>query len=108
MKFHSKLNILPLGATMLAISVSAANLPTRMVDGQECYYYEVQPKETVYGLCREFGITKSQLIQYNPAVADGLRAGAVLYFPVAEFPELGAVDKEVSNKSGKDKNRRFT
>lgn len=106
MKFHSKLNILPLGATMLAISVSAANLPTRMVDGQECYYYEVQPKETVYGLCREFGITKSQLIQYNPAVADGLRAGAVLYFPVAEFPELGAVDKEISNKPGKDKKQK--
>lgn len=103
MKFHSKLNILPLGAAMLAVSVNAANLPTRMVNGQECYYYEVQPKETVYGLCREFGITKSQLVQYNPSVADGLRAGAVLYFPVSEFPELGAVDKNMTKSPSTDK-----
>lgn len=103
MKFHSKLNILPLGAVMLAASVNAANLPTRMINGQECYYYEVQPKETVYGLCKEFGITKSQLVQYNPSVADGLRAGAVLYFPVAEFPELGAKDNESVKSGANDK-----
>ena len=103
MKFHSKLNILPLGIAMLAASIEAANLPTRMVNGQECYYYEVQPKETVYGLCKEFGITKTQLVQYNPSVADGLRAGAILYFPVADFPELGAIDKDssVGNKNDK-------
>lgn len=94
MKFHSKLNILPLGAAMLAVSVNAANLPTRMVNGQECYYYEVQPKETVYGLCREFGITKSQLVQYNPSVADGLRAGAGTIFPCLGISRTGCRRQE--------------
>lgn len=103
MKFHSKLNILPLGVALLAASANAANLPTRMVNGQECYYYEVQPKETVYGLCKEFGITKSQLVLHNPSVADGLRAGAILYFPVAEFPGLGASDNTVDKTSTADK-----
>lgn len=103
MKFHSKLNILPLGIAMFAASIEAANLPTRMVNGQECYYHEVQPKETVYGLCKDFGITKAQLVQYNPSVADGLRAGAVLYFPVADFPDLGAIDKKVSDSQNDKK-----
>lgn len=75
-----------------SVCTTAVNLPTRIVNGRECYYHEVKPKETIYGLCKEFGITKSQLVQYNPSVADGLRSGAILYFPVDDFPELGVAD----------------
>ncbi len=108
MKFRTALNILPAGFIMLASSLSAgaAKLPTRVVNGEECFYHEVKPKETIYGLCKEFGITKAQLVQYNPSVADGLRAGAVLYFPVASFPELGTeptASEEYSTKSKKPK-----
>lgn len=68
-----------------ALGASALDLPVRTVNGRACYYYEVQPKETVYNLGRRFGLTKAQIIQYNPSVADGLRAGQVLYFPKSEI-----------------------
>ncbi len=74
-----------LGATLVA---PALELPTRTVNGNVCYYYEVKPKETVYNLARRFGLTKAQIIQYNPSVADGLRAGQTLYFPKDEVDSL--------------------
>lgn len=88
---HNRLrNRLVIAAIMLgaAIGTSALELPTRTVNGNVCYYYEVQPKETVYNLARRFGLTKAQIIQYNPSVADGLRAGQTLYFPKDEVDRL--------------------
>lgn len=63
------------------------DLPVTDVNGSQYYYREVQPKETVYSICRELGLSKGELVRFNPAVADGLKAGMTLYFPVSEFGE---------------------
>lgn len=91
MNHHSFRIRLLLAAAMLlgtTFSSTALDLPVRNVNGTECYYYEVQPKETIYALGRRFGLTKAQIIQYNPTVADGLRAGQTLYFPKQEIDNL--------------------
>lgn len=90
MNYHNFRNRIVLTAAILGATFNAIalDLPTRMVNGNVCYYYEVQPKETVYSLARRFGLTKAQIIHYNPSVADGLRAGQTLYFPKGEVDAL--------------------
>ena len=92
MKLKSRLLFLALG-TLMSVSVYAIELPVTNIGGTECYYYNVKPKETVFSICRELGITRSELVKYNPSVSDGLRAGQTLYFPVDKL-------KNVSRKQG--------
>lgn len=63
----------------------ALNLPVKRVNGVDQYYYAVRRGDTVYGLARQLGITRDQIVEYNPSAADGLRQGATLYFPVSVF-----------------------
>lgn len=65
-----------------AFSLSAIDLPTTVVNGKEYYYYDVQPKETLFSLSQRLGISRDEIISYNPGVADGLKAYTRLYFPV--------------------------
>ena len=54
---------------LMALNAWADNLsdlPVTKVGGRDCYYYEVQPKETVYSLCRRFGVSREELLKYNP------------------------------------------
>lgn len=74
------------GALALSV-VSLANasindLPVKTIGGKNYYYYEVQPKETIYSLCKRWGVTKEYIFEYNPSAADGLRANSILLFPV--------------------------
>ncbi len=73
-------------SAIVALSVMAeiGDLPVKTVNGKRYYYYEVQPKETVYSLCRRFGITREELIKANPSVEDGLKANQTLLFPVED------------------------
>lgn len=86
--------------TLLAASTADAQtntLPVRTVDGQEYHYYEVKEKDTIYSISRQLGIDRACIERYNPSVADGLRAGQMLYFPVtAESRQLQhtVADKE--------------
>jgi len=43
--------------------------------------YEVQPKETLYGLSRNANLTQDQLIELNPSLQDGVRIGMILKMP---------------------------
>ncbi len=81
------------------INLSGADLPTKTINGKEYFYREVKSKETIYGITKELGITKSDIIKYNPSVADGLRAGMTLYFPVDEMPNLGEATPGISSVS---------
>lgn len=72
-----------LGATLGALA-GIDDLPTTVVDGHTFHYYDVEPKQTVYSICRELGITKAQLFESNPDVAEhGLKAYQRLLFPAA-------------------------
>ena len=59
-------------------------LPVTEHNGKQCYFLQVQPKETVYSLTHRFNISVEQLMKWNPEVADGLKAYEMLYFPVNE------------------------
>lgn len=61
------------------------NLPVRNIGGIDYYYRIVQKKETIYGISKELGISKDDIIKYNPSVASGLKKDQVLYFPVSAY-----------------------
>lgn len=65
----------------LYIFASVNDLPTVQKDGALYHYYEVQPKETIYSLSKKLGISKDEIIKYNPSVVSGLKANSILYFP---------------------------
>ncbi|WP_026978061.1 LysM peptidoglycan-binding domain-containing protein [Flavobacterium tegetincola] len=51
--------------------------------------YEVQPKETLYGIAAKTGYTQEELMALNPSLKEGVREGMVLYFPVIKNPLVG-------------------
>lgn len=76
------------------------NLPVRKIGGEDYYYRQVKKKETIYGISKELGITKEDIIKYNPSVASGLQRNQTLYFPVKDFKkESSANVQKASNTS---------
>lgn len=48
--------------------------------------YKVSKGETVYGISKQHGITIEQLIEANPQLADGLKAGMTIRIPASGQP----------------------
>ena len=46
--------------------------------------YEVQPKETIYGISKKFDVSINDLIQANPALENGLKIGMKLFVTALE------------------------
>ena len=80
-----KVSVLALVAG-ISISLAAVNeLPVTTARGVKCYYYDVQPKESIYQLTSKLGVSREQIVRLNPSAADGLKPRMRLYFPVSEF-----------------------
>ncbi|MDE6463072.1 MAG: hypothetical protein K2L16_00375, partial [Muribaculaceae bacterium] len=65
----------------------ALDLPVKTVNGRQYYYYRANNRESVHGLSKKLGISREMIVAYNPSVADGIKRGAILYFPVEDFAE---------------------
>lgn len=89
MKYLLRKIILSAVIVVMAFASATAginDLPVKAINGKKYHYYEVQPQETVYSLCHRLGVTREQIVRYNPSVEDGLKAYQVLLFPVEETP----------------------
>lgn len=54
------------------------------VEGKPGYaMYNVQPKETLYGIARQFNTTVDELIRLNPVLSEGLKEGQQIMVPAA-------------------------
>ena len=74
--------------SVMSINASVHELPVKVVDGVEYYYYTVKAKETLYSLSRQLELSQEDMVKYNPSLIDGLKAGATLYFPVDELNQV--------------------
>jgi LysM repeat protein/ABC-type branched-subunit amino acid transport system substrate-binding protein len=54
------------------------------IQGQKFVMHQVRTGETIYSLCKKFGITQSALEQNNPGIDKGLTIGQVLKIPYIE------------------------
>ena len=61
-------------------------------------FYEVKPKQTIYSLTRKLQLSYEELLELNPELRNGLKAGMILKLPVAR-----SVDLEVKNSLVLDK-----
>ena len=43
--------------------------------------YQVEPKETLYGISKKTGYSQEELIALNPSLKEGVKDGMLLYFP---------------------------
>ena len=77
--------LLPLLA--MTFHAEALDLPVKVVKGTEVYYYKVNNNESVYGISKKLGIPREDIVRHNPSVADGVKRGMMLYFPVAEYAD---------------------
>lgn len=84
-------------AAAMPAGAQVVNLPRKIVNGAVYYYYEVQPKETIYSISHKLGLGSAEIMRLNPSVADGLKAGQMLYFP-AEGDAVAARTHIVRNK----------
>ncbi|MDL2214848.1 LysM peptidoglycan-binding domain-containing protein [Dysgonomonas sp. OttesenSCG-928-M03] len=46
--------------------------------------HKVAPKETLYGISKQYGVTTEAIIDFNPDIKDGLKDGATIIIPVLE------------------------
>lgn len=56
--------------------------PEPKVVDKNYFLYEVKPKETLFGLAKNFNLSQEKLVQLNPELKDGVREGMQLKIPV--------------------------
>ncbi|MGA9589899.1 MAG: LysM peptidoglycan-binding domain-containing protein, partial [Salegentibacter sp.] len=66
--------------TMLNVGTDVIDQPV-FLEGDTFEYYEVKPRETLYGLTLKFEVSKDSLMALNPGLQDGLKSGMVLKVP---------------------------
>ena len=82
---YFRISLIAMALSVMPAIAGVKDLPVTVVDGRSYHYYIVEPKQTIYSICRELGITKSELIEANPELAEhGLKANQRLLFPTAE------------------------
>jgi len=72
-------------ATIAAPMSAKLNLPARKLGKESFYYYEVKKNETIFDIATKIGVSKDDIIKYNPSAANGLVKKQLIFFPVKEF-----------------------
>lgn len=65
----------------MVIRIPQVTLDAGVVNTDNYNFYEVKPKQTVFSLTRKLGLTYKDLLELNPDLSDGLKAGMVLKLP---------------------------
>ena len=69
------------------------------VDGKLCYSHIVQERQTIYSICKAYGVTADDLYQYNPGLKEnGLKKNAIIIIPAVSSSET----KEAVQEPQKD------
>ena len=69
------------------------------VDGKLCYSHIVQERQTIYSICKAYGVTADDLYQYNPGLKEnGLKKNAIIIIPAISSSET----KEAVQEPKKD------
>lgn len=68
-----------------ALFAHVTDLPVKTINGKKYYYYTVKQGDTLYSLSKSFEVSIDDIIAFNPAVGDGLKAMSTIYFPQDSF-----------------------
>ncbi len=77
---------------ILALLVLCCSLPAagqemrqRTIAGKTYYVYTVKSTDTLDSLTSKLGMTRAEILRFNPSASDGLVAGQWLIFPAGEY-----------------------
>ena len=62
--------------------------------------YEIQPKETLFGLAKTAGVSQDELLEVNPILNQGVKSGVIIKMPsgkVAEYKKPETTISETTN-----------
>ncbi|MBU3026924.1 LysM peptidoglycan-binding domain-containing protein [Zobellia galactanivorans] len=65
----------------MVIRIPQKKIASGEINTENYNFYEVKPKQTEFSLTRKFGISYKELLELNPDLAQGLKAGMVLKLP---------------------------
>lgn len=72
-----------IGKNIRIPATSLEELPTTEVKPvTKMIEYTIEKKETMFRICQKFNISSYELLKYNPALKEGLKAGMVIKIPV--------------------------
>lgn len=70
---------------MCVLSLSATaqqlNYPVVEENGQKYYLYSIEPREGLYAVSHKFNVTQADILNCNPSISEGLKAGQVIKIP---------------------------
>lgn len=88
-------------ASLLAFGSATESLAVEVVNGKKYFSYMVQTGETIDGLANAFKVSVDELMEKNPSLKDGIKAGAIISIPVKEsmmdanLPEISIIKYKV-------------
>ncbi|MFD2791368.1 Cell division suppressor protein YneA [Arenibacter antarcticus] len=65
----------------MVLQIPVRTINAGVVNTENYNFYEVNPKQTEFSLTRKLGVTYRELLDLNPDLKDGLKAGMVLKIP---------------------------
>lgn len=68
----------------MVLRIPQKKLDAGEVNTDNFNFYEVKPKQTTFSLTRKFGISYKELLDLNPDLSEGLKAGMVLKLPKSQ------------------------
>ena len=68
---------------------------------EEYYYHKVAPKQTLFTIAKQYGITANDLIRNNPELTNGVTPGQVLKIPVSITKAEAQKANEMSENQAK-------
>jgi Predicted glycosyl hydrolase len=69
------------------LTKSNANTPvvrTTSPQNSEFRTHQVEAKETIYGIARQYGVTPEALVDFNPSLRNGLKIGSTVVIPTIQ------------------------
>lgn len=61
-----------------------------VIKGEKFVLHQVRTGETIYSITRDFKVDRSELLKYNPKIAEGLDIGEILQIPYRENAEVSS------------------
>ncbi len=68
------------------------------INTENYIFYEVKPKQTVYSLTRNLGVDYKEMLDLNPELSKGLKAGMVLKLPIEKRGSLEVKNSLILDK----------
>ena len=86
----------PVASTPRVVEKQTSQVVT--VGGKSFYMHHVKEGETVYGISKAYEVTEQELLELNPELSEGLKAGAVVGIPVPKTEQKPKTEPKVEPK----------